>query len=680
MPQTATAQPPEKTVRQPGRTGPAPLLTPMGWAVAALAGAAFVWMFWEILRRSFHFSSDPNWSHIVIVPLISLYYVFQHKDRLAAAPKRLFWPALPVLIGAIYLYLWWIYPGRNDMFRGYSAVLGLGALLWFVLGSRAMRVLWFPTAYLVFAVKISDAIWSRIAERLQDIAAKGATIVLEVYAAFTNVSVANDGNSITLRFFRDGAWVEEGLNVAEACAGLRMLMAFVALGVALAFLFDRPWWQRVVMMAVTVPVAVLVNIGRVAALGVIYTYNKEYAQGDFHVFVGLLMLIPAAGIFMLLGWIMDKIIIRDEAAEQAARPRVPAAQPDPGAALPATTGTLIKGLLLGAALALVTAGTYAMFFNSFSGAPLVESLSPGMSKALTVLGAVLGLGLLALLPKLTPANRGPVGLTFGAAVAAGLLGVSAAGQHSVLAWQKAVLFKKEVPARHNLSRLPLEVGPYQFVQDLPISSDEIEALGTEEFISRIYEDTSVEQGQPGRLIRLHVTYYTGMVDTVPHVPDRCFVAAGIDSVVLDDQTLSLSPSVFTPAAEGSGFVAESTLRAPVATADGERRRITVPQRDVATKRFTYRTKPTDPDQHVTYFFAANGKFLSSPNSVRLQGFDIRDAYSYYAKVEVALIGVEEPQAVADGTARFLDHYLPDIMACFPDWEQVRDGDWPVGEE
>jgi len=663
---------------------PRPLLTPVGWVAAVAVAAGFICMFWEILRRSAMFSSDPDWSHIIIVPLISAYYVFQHKERLAAAPKRLCWPALPVLVGAIYLYLWWIYPGRNDMFRGYSAVLGLGALVWFVLGSRAMRVLWFPVLYLGFAVKISDAIWSRIAERLQDVAAKGATIVLEVYAAFTNVTVANDGNNITLRFFRDGAWVEEGLNVAEACAGLRMLMAFVALGVALAFLFDRPWWQRVVMMAVTVPVAVLVNIGRVAALGVIYTYNKEYAQGDFHVFVGLLMLIPAAGIFLLLGWIMDKIIIRDEDGGGGPPPvqAKPADAAIAGAGLdkPATAAVLVKGLLLGGVLALVTAGTYAMFFNSFSGAPLVESLTPGVSKALMAAGVVLGLGLFFLLPRLAPARRGAAGLTFGAAVAAGLLGVSAAGQHSVLAWQEAVLFKKEVPARHNLSRLPLELGPYRFVQDLPISSDEIEALGTEEFISRIYEDTSVKEREPGRLIRLHVTYYTGMVDTVPHVPDRCFTAAGIDSVVLDDQVVSLSPSVFTAADDGSGYVAESTLRAPVATADGERRRITVPQRDIATKRFTYRAKPTDPDQHVTYFFAANGKFLASPNAVRLQGFDIRDPYSYYAKVEVALIGVSDPVDVAEGTARFLDAYLPDIMACFPDWEQVRAGDWPVGEE
>jgi len=295
---------------------------------------------------------------------------------------------------------------------------------------------------------------------------------------------------------------------------------------------------------------------------------------------------------------------------------------------------------------------------------------------------VLGLGLLFLLPRLAPnrgAHRGTEALTFGAAVAAGLLGVSAAGQHSVLAWQKAGLFKKEVPARHNLSRLPLEAGPYRFVQDLPISSDEIEALGTDEFISRIYENTAISESEPGRLVRLHVTYYTGMVDTVPHVPDRCFTANGIDSVVLADQTLGLSPSVFTPADNG-GFVAESTLRAPVANADGERRRVTVPERDIATKRFTYRSTPTAPDQHVTYFFAANGRFLASPNAVRLQGFDIRDEYSYYAKVEVALIGVKDPDAVARGTAKFLDAYLPDIMACFPDWEQVRAGEWPVGEE
>ena len=646
------------------------LLTPLAWLGILSVGLAFASMHWEILRRSVSFSKDPNWSHILIVPLIAIYYVVQHKGRLDAAPKRVCWGALPLVLVGLYTYLFWMYPGQSNMFRGWSAVFTLGMVLWFILGTSAMRVLWFPVAYLVFGVKISDSVWSRIAESLQDIAAAGATVCLESLAVFMDFTVTSTGNSIELGFMRGGQWVREGLNVAEACSGLRMLMAFVALGVALAFLFPRPWWQRVMMMAATVPVAVAVNIGRVTALGIIYTYDKKYAQGDFHVFIGLLMLIPAAGMFLLLGWVMDRVVVRDEAA---AAPDVrPALTAGPSTAAIGPAG-LLRGVALGAALALVTGATYAMLFNTFSRNQLFEGLSPAMSGGLMALGLGCVIGLLILIPRAAPAAGA---VFFAAAVATGVLGVSAIGQQTALTWQKAVLFKKEVPPRHSLARIPLRVGSYQFVQDLPISSDEIDELGTEEFISRIYMNEDVEGA--GRLIRLHVTYYTGMVDTVPHVPDRCFVANGVAAAELVDQTLSLDPGVFVPQPDGRA-AATSRLRAPATRADADPRGVYLPGTEVATKRFSYADNPTAKPSHVIYFFSANGKFMASPHAVRANGVNIRDEYSYYAKIEVGLVGVHDVDAAVAGTERFLDAFLPDILACLPDWDDVGAGAWPVDE-
>ena len=196
--------------------------------LAALA-VAFIAMHWEFLSRMVRASRDPNWSHILIVPLISGYYLMQHKDRLRALPKRVCWWGLPLVMLGLYSYFWWIYPGRNDMFRGYSMIITLFGLALLLLGPAAMRVVWFPIAYLVFAVKIPDSLWERIANQLQDIAARGSGVTLNVAAVFFDFTPSRDGNQITLGFMRDGAWVEEGLNIAEACSGLRMLMAFVAL-------------------------------------------------------------------------------------------------------------------------------------------------------------------------------------------------------------------------------------------------------------------------------------------------------------------------------------------------------------------------------------------------------------------------------------------------------------------
>src|SRR5207253_2412975 len=55
----------------------------------------------------------------------------------------------------------------------------------------------------------------------------------------------------------------------------------------------------------------------------------------------------------------------------------------------------------------------------------------------------------------------------------------------------------------------------------------VEELGTENFVTRVYAE-KLPTGSTGRprILQLHAAYYTGTIDTVPHVPDRCFVGAG----------------------------------------------------------------------------------------------------------------------------------------------------------
>ncbi len=693
------------------RPAPAPpLISRTGWIWVGLVTALFVWMHWDFFYATYQFSKDPNWSHVIIVPLISVYYIFLHKDRLRALPKRLCWWALPLIVVGLYSYLFWIFPGRNDMFRGYSLVWTVFFTVLFLLGPSAMRVLWFPVLYLALAVKISDAIWSRIAEKLQDVASVGATFILETLASFMSFTVVRTGNTITMGFMDAGLWVEKPMNVAEACAGLRMLMAFIALGVALAFLFDRTWWQRLIMVSLAVPIAVAVNIGRVTALGVITTINDEYAHGDFHLFVGMLMLIPAAGLFLLLGWILDRVVIRDEPDDEA---RTPAAGrplsraawvPSPAARKAAAVrpAVIVRGGLIGAGLALTSGLSYAMAINAFSGRPLIEALSPTVSLILVAVGLGLLLTLLLAAVALTPrtpasspvpnetappaprrlrfaGHRSPAALAYAAALTCGVLAVAAAGQDAVIAWQRIVIHKDAVPLRHLLTDLPLEKDHYVFEQDQYLPPEIVDELGTEDYLSRTYRDLDIPDGQPGSYVRLHIAYYTGLVDTVPHVPDRCFVANGVDHKGLHPAVLTLDTDRIAPRAAdaGPGYTAYATLDNPDNPPGTYGTQVTIPQRDIDAVRFTFGpSQTTDTDQHVIYFFAANGKYLASPNDVRLQGFDIRDTHSYYCKIEVMIHGETDPARVEARTVELLDTFLPEIMAALPDWEQVQNGEYP----
>lgn len=64
----------------------------------------------------------------------------------------------------------------------------------------------------------------------------------------------------------------------------------------------------------------------------------------------------------------------------------------------------------------------------------------------------------------------------------------------------------------------------QVGKDQQLSDAVIEELGTKNYLDRAY----VFQNDPTRgMLQVHIAYYTGMIDTVPHIPERCWGAAGL---------------------------------------------------------------------------------------------------------------------------------------------------------
>jgi exosortase/archaeosortase family protein len=88
-----------------------------------------------------------------------------------------------------------------------------------------------------------------------------------------------------------------------------MLIAFVALAVVLAYSTRRPVWQKIFLTLSAVPVAVLCNSFRVTLTGWMWVHAPAYAEGAAHQYLGLLMLIPAMGMQLVIGWMLDRVFI-----------------------------------------------------------------------------------------------------------------------------------------------------------------------------------------------------------------------------------------------------------------------------------------------------------------------------------------------------------------------------------
>ena len=571
-------------------------------------------------------------------------------------------------------YAWWLGPGRNDMFQGYSIILALFGLAMFIAGPAPMRVLWFPILYLFLAVKVSHRPWEALAWQLRLIASRTGEAVINLLGLPWDLHAELQGEGTTLALYH-GSKTLPPMEVEDACSGLRMLMAFIALGVAMAFLGRKLWWQRAIMVALTLPIAVLINVGRIVTLAFVKTFgNPAAAAGDFHLLIGMFMLIPAALLFWLLGWVLDRMVIYDESSPP----------PSPANILPASSlpsrPTIFTAFILGIALAGLLGIAYTLRLVELKTSVFDLGLSSSTTQMLWALSlmawlvsAVLAIFMFRRLRRRHDSPNIPRW-----ALAVGMVLVSAIGLNSIVRASQQVLFKENLPLRKELTLLPDRVGSWIQIQEMPpMSEEQLQTLGTRQYIQRKFRDTSVSPDTPGAVVQLHVAYYTGTPDTVPHVPERCFVGGGLTPVG--------SPGRVTVNIQGDRY---QPTNAPFASSlfhrDREPKVIRIARNDIPATIFTFGHPKIMFQQAVTsnviYFFAANGKFLPTPDDVRLYGFDMRDRYSYYCKIEVLVYAVADREAALQRTAAFLQDALPEILACLPDWQDVLDGHWPLTKD
>jgi len=287
------------------------ILTPEGAVMGGVLLVAFVGVFyrWFLQQHSFSSKQIEDWGHAYMIPLISGYMIWQRRAEIAKVSACVFWPGLVPLVLGIVTNLFFTVFFPNHMLAGGAMVLAIFGAVLTVLGPALMRLLFLPIAYLSFMVTISEAIMIGMTFKLQLIASQGAFVVLSVLGAVFGFTADIDGNTIEVV---SAAGAVHPMNVAEACSGMRMVVAFVALAAAVALLGTRHWWQRVALLLLAVPVAVLMNIVRVAVLGVLSLFDENLTSGDAHTFIGTLLLIPSLGLFMLVVWALNRAVGADK--------------------------------------------------------------------------------------------------------------------------------------------------------------------------------------------------------------------------------------------------------------------------------------------------------------------------------------------------------------------------------
>ena len=559
---------------------------------AATVLAIFIWLFWSFLERQVRFAIEfqADWGHTLVIPFIAGWFVWLNRERILAAPLK---PSITGLAVTFIGILWFAAASIGPILLRHHNIAGMGVgltIFGIVLafcGWRAMRWMWFPVLYLiVFSQTVSDRLLELITFELQGIATVGGEIGLSLIG----YDIAREGH--TLNIYYNEQIVP--INIAEACSGMRMLVAFLALGVAMAYRGLDTWWQRTILVIMAVPTAIFVNILRVITLGILATMDSGFAAGDFHSMVGMLWLLPAFFIYLGIMWILRQSILDEESPSDAAVPEAP---------LSVRFDRRVVSVFVGCVL-------------------------------------ILGIGTVAI----------------------------SAGANALEVYLKS----EPVPLRRSLSVVPSSLGSWRSVRDTQLDAAMIEQLGTSSYLTRMYVNSENQSRPP---LQIHVAYYTDQIDAIPHVPDRCLVAAGLTQRTPDPVNVPIDGILETwiddPIYELDG------TPYPIATIEdsllGEQVEVRMPVGRPLVRHMEF-FDPGRPDRrlHAGYFFIANGRWKATPSGVKLAAFTGGDRHAYYCKVQIIAdgdVGYNQDAFLGD-IEPFLSGMLPEIMRSIADWAEV----------
>jgi exosortase A len=271
-----------------------PLARAWRWHIVALASAwaAILLLFArDAVDMARIWWTSTTFNHCLLVVPIIAWLVWQRLPDLKALAPRAWAPGLAVTGagGAAWLLG---EAGNVALLRHFGLVLMLQGIVIACLGRAVARATAFPIFYAFFLVPFGD----ELVTPLQTLTAKMSMALL----AWTGVPAHIEGIFIS---------TPSGLfRVAEACSGVRFLVAMAALSALAANLCFRSWPRRLAFVAFALAVSVLAN--GVRAFGTIYIAYKtdnEVAVGIDHLVYGWIFFAVVIALIVAAAWrFMDR--------------------------------------------------------------------------------------------------------------------------------------------------------------------------------------------------------------------------------------------------------------------------------------------------------------------------------------------------------------------------------------
>jgi len=266
------------------------------YTLFAIAAVAAVLPFARVLGDLYNiWNLKPEYSHGVIIPLLSAFLIWRQRDELRSLPFTGSWTGLVLIaVGLVMRYI-----GASTTMHTlehYAFLLVLYGLVLALTGPAMFRRLWVPLAMLIFAVPLPSFFNNSLSLHLQLISsALGVWVIRAV-----GISVLLEGNVIDLGSYQ--------LEVAEACSGLRYLFPLMTLAFIIAYLFRGAFWKRTTIFLSSIPVTVVMNSLRIGFIGItVEHWGPRMAEGILHDFEGWVVFMLSTAAVVLVAFALAHV-------------------------------------------------------------------------------------------------------------------------------------------------------------------------------------------------------------------------------------------------------------------------------------------------------------------------------------------------------------------------------------
>ena len=269
------------------------------WIVIGVGVVVLVLLYLNSLQAVAGGWRNPQYSHGYLIPIFAAVLLWIRRESFEEPPVNHIWLGVGLMVLSV---LFRVVGTRFVVFTvdNLSFITCILSLFIVVGGLASLRWAAAPVSFLIFMFPLPGFLVDSILRPLQTFATHSSTFALQTLG----VEAYRVGNKINLDHME--------LGVIDQCSGLRMLTIFIALATAIAMIFThRPMWERLVLVASAVPIAILVNVIRITITGVLYNLqvDSEIANHIFKNWAGYIMMPMALGLLFLVMQVLSQLVV-----------------------------------------------------------------------------------------------------------------------------------------------------------------------------------------------------------------------------------------------------------------------------------------------------------------------------------------------------------------------------------